>query len=104
MTNLTTIDNLIIQNVAKAAGASLHNVVILVDESMQSNGTCVVLSDGSFIIKLKSDWNIRTLAHELKHVEQVQSGLFDFMAAEQELETYEKQWHELEAHEFASKY
>lgn len=104
MENKTTIDASIIESIAANAGASLANVTIMIDEAMKQRGEALYTSKGRCIIKLRQDWLLDTLAHELKHVEQYQSGLVDFIIAEQELEPYATQWHEIEAREFAKRY
>ena len=106
LTNLSTIPNKTVRAILKDLGVSKANVelAILINPDLDAHGKCILLEDGMIVVSMLIDGDIPTLAHELKHVEQFISGLYEWVEVEMSLTEYDKQWHEIEACEYESKY
>lgn len=104
--NLSTIPNKTIKAILADLGIAKANVelAILINPDLDAHGKCIQLEDGMVVVSLLIDGDIPTLAHELKHAEQFVSGLYEWVEVEMELTEYDKQWHEIEAVEYESKY
>ena len=70
--NKTDIDNLIIQNIAHRAGIATTNDIVTVkyDKTLgpMISGQCSIVKDGQYTIHIRDNYDIPTLAHELKHL------------------------------------
>lgn len=95
----TRIINLILDDL-KVSGVNLE----VVTTEMEYLGICRRYGKSKYLIILRSDADIAVLAHELKHLEQYESGLIEWMRAEKEITEYENCWHELEACEYEEKW
>lgn len=106
--NQTKIDDRIIFNVMRAAGVTSHGtikrVVIRYNDRLSANGVCK--KRGSMvIIELRERYNIKTLAHELRHLAQHTVGLSEVMSYEREtVKEHNLRAHEIDAVEFAKRY
>lgn len=58
----------------------------------------------TYYVQVDNGAGLDILAHELKHVEQYQSGLVEWIRADKAMSDYDNQWHELEAWEFGNRW
>lgn len=103
--NQSTISTKTIKVILKDLGVmtnAQYTLAVCMDSDLDDLGKCVKVGD-ILVVWLKSD-DISVLAHELKHVEQVVAGLYEFVVTEQAITDYDDQWHEIEANEYAMKY
>ena len=105
--NQTKIDDRMIFNIMRAAGVTsqgpIKRVVIRYNDHLNQKGSCK--KRGSMvIIELKDRYNIKTLAHEVRHLAQHTVGLSEVMAWERQNVNYLERAHEIDAIEFSKKY
>jgi hypothetical protein len=80
---------------------SKGTLIIETLNGMDYKGTCMI-KDDIIIVLLRDDAPMSTVAHELKHVEQIVNGLNMFMKAENKTTVYKDRWHEIEAREYGA--
>jgi len=105
--NQTNIDDSIIQSIMREArvnaNGTIERLVIRYNERLGAKGHCK--KRGKLcIVELRDNYNIPTLAHELRHVSQYTWGLGPIMELERETMKYVDRVHEIDAREFASRY
>lgn len=82
---------------------SKGTLIIETLNEMRYTGTCTV-RDGIIVVLLRDNATMSTVAHELKHVEQILSGLHEIMRAENKTTEYVNRWHEVEAREYGDRF
>jgi hypothetical protein len=92
----------------RAAGVTsqgtIKRVVIRYNDRLKSHGVCKKRG-AMVIIELRERYNIKTLAHEIRHLAQHTVGLSDVMTYEREtVEQHNLRAHEIDAIEFAKRY
>lgn len=105
--NQSHIDDLTISVILQDLGIESSDIILVVmnDSELKARGACAKLDATSYLVRLRDEsTTLRTLAHELKHLEQHVSGLSEWMKASRALDSYKTRWHEIEAREYASKY
>lgn len=106
--NGTKIDDVIVFNIMRAAGVTsagpIERVVIRYNERLNAHGVCKKRGT-MVIIELRERYNIKTLAHELRHLAQHTVGLSEVMSYEREaVKEHNLRAHEVDAIEFAKRY
>jgi hypothetical protein len=81
----------------------LENAMVLAAGGGDIRGLCI-RCDGITYVQVDNGAGLDILAHELKHVEQHENGLTEWIVAEKAVSKYDDQWHEVEAWEFGNKW
>jgi hypothetical protein len=106
--NKTNIPTEIVESIAEAAGVTAPHLAksirVIYDKRLkQENGYCRFKGE-QITIALRENFDISTLAHELKHAEQYNTGRLVESTVYSGENEYWSHWAEIEAREFEKKY